>query len=172
MYHPTVRKGQRIRRASPIQKSIKSRTKCIKIHCRLGELNLIKEIIMPMINWTEREKICLQSQTMWDCNQPAQLQGLAGRLIYCSKFTQQASYLRPLSARQRNAIRMAFRWHADSGQFNVLTGYQLYLQGWNFILAPPPCTNLQKERHWQRRHGQKVLQTFSADDISRQKVNV
>ena len=70
---------------------------------------------MPLINWAERKKICLQSQTMQDSNQPVQLQGLAGRLKYCSKFTQQASYLGQLSARQQNAIRMAIRWHADSG---------------------------------------------------------
>ena len=36
-------------------------------------------------------------------------------LKYCSQFNQQVSYLGQLSARQRNAITMAIRWHADRG---------------------------------------------------------
>ena len=35
--------------------------------------------------------------------------------------TKPASNLGPLSARQRNAIRMAFRWRADSG--SILRAY-------------------------------------------------
>ena len=66
---------------------------------------------------------------MKDSNQPTQLQGLAGRLKYCSKFTQQASY----SDHCRPASETPLGWHFAGmlivAQFYVLTGYQLYLQG-------------------------------------------
>ena len=35
---------------------------------------------------------------------------------------QNANISRPSSARQRNAIKMAFRWHADNGQ-TLITGF-------------------------------------------------
>ena len=65
---------------------------------------------------------------------PVQLQGLAGRLKYCSQFTQQASYLGQLSARWRNAITMAICRHADSGP--ILRAY------WVLISAVTLAQNL------------------------------
>ena len=119
---------------------------------------------MLLINWAEREKICLQSQTMLDSNQPVQLQGLARRLKYCSKFTQQASYLGQLLARQRNAIMMVIRWHTDSGLILLAYWVSTALLPWLRICCSQHFSQKKKlepnEINFSQGFSQKVVSTL------------